>query len=648
MPKEKKNTTLVSSFKKGSLLAVIATALLITVVVSYIEFHTFSNEAKELESEYIASKKALIKQEVLRVTKYISRVRAQTQQKIKARIKSRVYEAHSIATNIYNKFNGVLTEQKIKKLIVEALRPLRFFNADGYYYIHSLNGISQLQPLTPHVEGTNRLNLKSSNNQYIVKDLLSIIKKSEEGFLSYSFHSFKHKNREREKIAFVKLFKPYNWSIGTGDYLENIEHDIKKEILEHIGHIKFSENSYIFVVDFNGNILMNASQKNLIGTNMSKLTDPNGVNVFLEERKAVEKPEGDFIYYVWNKPSSSNPSPKMSFMKAVQDWKWMIGTGLYIDDIQEIIQQQDEKLKNELINQYFYIFLIVILSSLFILIISNKFSKRFTAETGLFLSFFTKVSEQAEKIDIDRLKFIEFKELAVSANHMLDKKIAAEKSLNESEASLKEAQRITHFGSWELDIKNNKLHWSDEVYRIFELSPEETKPTYEKFLSYIHPKDRHAVDEGYHQSIKNKTPYDIEHRILLANGKIKYVREHAETYYDKDGNAESSSGTIQNITEVKEKEEQLKRTQKMDALGKLIGGIAHDYNNMMGIVLGYSELLLSQVAGKEKAIEYVVQIRTAGERARELTERLMTFSRFSLQKPRLLILMNKYSNNNTC
>lgn len=634
--KNNNHTSLSSTLKKGSLLAVITTAVLMSIMLSILDFHTFSKESKQLELKYIESKKAAIKQEVLRVTENIERVRNQTRLKVKARIKKRTYEAHAIATNIFNKFNGKLPEQKIKKLIIEALRPLRFFNNESYFFIHSLDGVLQLHGLRPHLEGNNRLNFKDSRGQYIVRDLFKIIKKSKEGFLSYKYPSLKSINKEKSKITFVKHFKPYNWSIGSGDYLENIEKDIQIEILHHIEYTRFGKNSYIFVVDFDGNILMNPSQKHLIGTNMSKLVDPNGVNVFLEERKAVENPEGDFIYYVWNKPSSSSHPPKMTFMKGIQDWRWMIGAGLYIDDAQKIIQQQNKNLKNELLKQNAYMLFIVILISIFIIYISNKFTNRLTGEIGLFLSFFTRVSEKAEKINIDSLRFIELKELAVFANKMLAKKIATEKSLRASEETLRMAQKITHIGSWELDIKNNHLHWSDEMYQIFEIEHDKNMPSYEMFMSFVHPDDKPYVDDSYHQSVKNKTDFDIDHRILLKDGIIKHVREHAKTYYNEEGKAINSSGTIQDITELKEKEDQLRRTQKMDALGKLTGGIAHDYNNMMGVVLGYSELLLSHVAGNKKATEYVAQIRTAGERAKELTKKLMTFSRYKISEEEVI------------
>ena len=196
-----------------------------------------------------------------------------------------------------------------------------------------------------------------------------------------------------------------------------------------------------------------------------------------------------------------------------------------------------------------------------------------------------------------------------------------------SERGMAEAQRIARVGSWELDLVTDTLKWSDEIYRIFELDKENFATTYEAFLNVVHPDDREKVKAAYEESVKNKAPYDLVHRLRLADGGIKYVRERCKTFYDDAGTAIRSTGTVQDITEQVSLEESLRRTEKMDALGKLTGGIAHDYNNMLGVVLGYTELLENMVIDQPKLANYVRKIRHAGERGARLTEKLMTFSR---------------------
>ncbi len=123
---------------------------------------------------------------------------------------------------------------------------------------------------------------------------------------------------------------------------------------------------------------------------------------------------------------------------------------------------------------------------------------------------------------------------------------------------LNEAQRLGHLGSWELDLVSGKLRWSDEVYRIFELDPAKFSPSYESFLNVIHPDDRNKVSQAYTQSLQDRRPYDIVHRLLLADGRIKWVREHCSSDFDTSGKPLRSIGAVQDITEQKLAEDALR------------------------------------------------------------------------------------------
>lgn len=124
----------------------------------------------------------------------------------------------------------------------------------------------------------------------------------------------------------------------------------------------------------------------------------------------------------------------------------------------------------------------------------------------------------------------------------------AEQELRHSEAGLKEAERIALLGNWELDLVTNILSWSDEIYRIFELDPQQFGASYEAFLNAIHPDDRELVNQAYTDSVANHEPYDIVHRLLMQDGRIKYVNERCETNYDVAGKPLLSIGTVQDIT----------------------------------------------------------------------------------------------------
>ncbi len=130
--------------------------------------------------------------------------------------------------------------------------------------------------------------------------------------------------------------------------------------------------------------------------------------------------------------------------------------------------------------------------------------------------------------------------------------------LQHSQDLLNEAQRLGRLGSWELNLASGKLRWSDEIYRIFELDPARFSPSYENFLNAIHPDDRDRVNRAYTQSLENRQPYDVVHRLLMADGRIKWVREHCTSEFDVSGKPLRSVGAVQDITEQKLAEDTLR------------------------------------------------------------------------------------------
>ncbi|WP_345975939.1 diguanylate cyclase [Sulfurimonas sp. HSL3-7] len=126
---------------------------------------------------------------------------------------------------------------------------------------------------------------------------------------------------------------------------------------------------------------------------------------------------------------------------------------------------------------------------------------------------------------------------------------SAEKGLKNSNMLLKEAQDIAHLGFWEFDLEKDRLFWSDEVYRIFGLQPQEFEATFEGFLNYVHPEDRDALANEYRQSVQEKRSYHLVHRIIPKNGSVRYVEEHCEHSYNKEGKPVRSIGTVYDITE---------------------------------------------------------------------------------------------------
>ena len=161
---------------------------------------------------------------------------------------------------------------------------------------------------------------------------------------------------------------------------------------------------------------------------------------------------------------------------------------------------------------------------------------RVGGELGQLARSFDEMAQSLEKKELDRRQ--------------------AEEKIKQSEEKLKEAHRIARLGDWELDLIHNTLRWSDGVYELFEINPAEFGASYEAFLYAVHPDDREKVNHAYTESVKTRTPYEITHRLRMTDGRIKWVNEICRTEYDPQGHPIKSFGIVQDITDLKQAQEE--------------------------------------------------------------------------------------------
>ncbi len=144
----------------------------------------------------------------------------------------------------------------------------------------------------------------------------------------------------------------------------------------------------------------------------------------------------------------------------------------------------------------------------------------------------------------------------------IEERKATVRALRKVRDSLAEAQRIAHLGNWDWDIVNDKLYWSDEIYRIFGLKPQEFGATYEAFLRSVHPDNREDVQQAVGRALQERALYSIDHRIVLPDGAERMVHEQGEVTFDEDGKPARMTGTVQDTTERKKVEEELRVSQE--------------------------------------------------------------------------------------
>lgn len=159
--------------------------------------------------------------------------------------------------------------------------------------------------------------------------------------------------------------------------------------------------------------------------------------------------------------------------------------------------------------------------------------------------------ESGEKFTVCSIRLLSEQELVASTIQKLHER-------------LEFSQSLAHVGTWDWDITNETLAWTDETYRIFGVKPQEFKATYEAFLFYIHADDRQAVIDAVNDAINNDSPYSIKHRVIRPSGEIREVLEKGQVLRDENGKASRIIGAVLDITELNQSKEKLEKLAHYD------------------------------------------------------------------------------------
>ncbi|HEY2906990.1 MAG TPA: PAS domain S-box protein [Vicinamibacterales bacterium] len=214
--------------------------------------------------------------------------------------------------------------------------------------------------------------------------------------------------------------------------------------------------------------------------------------------------------------------------------------------------------------------------------------------------------------------------------------VRTEQALAQYCAFLEKAQEVAHIGSWVAELGGpNRIGWSNETYHIFGLPLGSFDGTTAAFLDLVHPNDRDAVKAALDQDASGANAFEIEYRIVRTDGTVRWVQARADIVRDVAGRPVRMIGTVQDSTDRRQLEEQLRQSQKLEAIGRLAGGVAHDLNNALTAIGGYAELALGELTADQSARLDVEEIRRAAERAASVTRQLLAFSRKQLLEPRV-------------
>ncbi len=346
---ESKENKILNLIKYGPTTLVIILIILISYIFFLNQEAELKNDIQKLRKSLIQKNKQKIKSEVQSLYNYVKYERENSEKALKKNLEEKIYIAHKIMTHIYNKYKNTHTKKQIAEKIKEAIRDFRFNDNRGYIYIYESSGVNILHPLKPSLEGENLIEFRDKKGNNIARQILKGLEKSDDFILELYWNKPGDLKNEYKKITYNKNFEPYNWYIGTGEYVDDFEKALQKDIVSYIQEIKHTDNSYIFIIDTNGNFITHKNKK-LIGKNGLNRTDRNGFEIIKEVINLAKlKKEGFIRYHSKFIPKGLNSTNKISYVKYLRKWDWIIGTGFYLEELDKSLEEieKEAKLKRE-------------------------------------------------------------------------------------------------------------------------------------------------------------------------------------------------------------------------------------------------------------------------------------------------------------
>jgi PAS domain S-box-containing protein len=226
----------------------------------------------------------------------------------------------------------------------------------------------------------------------------------------------------------------------------------------------------------------------------------------------------------------------------------------------------------------------------------------------------------------------------LGTGHDITRRVQAESAVRDAEARMRFALDAARVGTWEAQIADGATYWSETTEIMHGLTPGTFGGTMADVLTCIHPDDRDRVQAAFDRAMHEHGTLSIDYRTLAPDGTQRWVSAKGQFYYDPHGRAVRAGGVTIDVTEQRRLEEQLRQSQKMEAIGQLAGGIAHDFNNVLTAILGNAEIYLDDAPADDPNRQTIEEIQVAGRAAVNLVRQLLAFSRRQTLAPKVLRL----------
>lgn len=357
--------------------------ILTVIIFSYqIYSQNFNSNVEQLKEDLLNSEKSAIESKVKNLSQLVVYEKSKIKKELIARVQSRVETAHEIASNIYDEYKDIKSEQDIKNIINTTLRPLKWNNDESYIWTTDYLGVHYLIENKKDIKGTSFIDFQDAKGRYIVQEEIAICKEKRKGYLWNTFRKPKENNNKQYKqIAYVKAFEPYNWCLGSAEFLDTATKNTNDKLFEIVNQVDNIGNKYVFILNSKGNFLIHNQLPQFVGEDVN-ITNKLVLNTIDNFINVIKGKDHASYTYEWRNALTNKIEKKYSYIKRIPNTDWFMSSGFFLSEVESKLSKQKVsmlELYNTKTKYIFYIaILIIVLSFVLSVFISKKVRKLFS------------------------------------------------------------------------------------------------------------------------------------------------------------------------------------------------------------------------------------------------------------------------------
>ncbi|TVQ70515.1 MAG: EAL domain-containing protein [Oceanospirillales bacterium] len=398
-----KSRTLPRIHLASTLLVVLLLTVFLSGFFSWQKIQDHNESIQRIEQLSFEQIQQHLRREMAAILNDIEYTQAQIEVELRQRLVEVVDLAIDTATTLYQQQHDLIEPEVLQSLIVETLRPLKFFDGRGYYFIDEMTGRFILLPIAPEYEGLLLPDNQDDTGHFIMQGLIEAARKPVgQGFSAYRWYRPDNPEEMADKLAYVRYFAPYDWLIGAGDYTYEWEQKLQQQLLKLIRTRLIGETGYTAIIDHKGKVLLSLDSSHLEMLNPEQQQE--------NEREAISQMlttaenGGGFIRYLWSDSVTGEQRWKLALVEPAGYWNWILISTIFEDEVTGILHNEIKMFKDSAPNQLTAYFTLVGIAFLIAVMVSLLFSRW---SSSLFQAYHAELSAQRQALKLKAEELIE-------------------------------------------------------------------------------------------------------------------------------------------------------------------------------------------------------------------------------------------------